>query len=129
MDSASHGDETEGEAGWIEGVAILVAVVVVVLVISFNDWTKERQFRGLQNKIESDHKFATIRNGQLEQLPVSDILVGDVIQVKYGEYIFFSTFRSGMLHRKILIAISALFLIISGPYSIYDSFYNESFLN
>ncbi len=86
VDSASH-DETEGEAGWIEGAAILVAVVVVVLVVAFNDWSKERQFRGLQNKIESDHKFAVIRQGQLEQLPIADILVGDVCQVKYGEWL------------------------------------------
>ncbi|VDN96753.1 unnamed protein product [Rodentolepis nana] len=82
---ATSNDETEGEAGWIEGVAILVAVVVVVLVIAFNDWSKERQFRGLQNKIESDHKFAVIRQGQLVQLPISDILVGDVCQIKYGK--------------------------------------------
>nr|CDS22742.1 plasma membrane calcium transporting ATPase 2 [Echinococcus granulosus] len=84
VDVASQ-DETEGEAGWIEGVAILVAVVVVVLVVAFNDWSKERQFRGLQNKIESDHKFAVIRQGQLVQLPISDILVGDVCQIKYGD--------------------------------------------
>ena len=30
-------DESENEAGWIEVVAILAAVVVVVLVTSFND--------------------------------------------------------------------------------------------
>uniref|UniRef100_A0A5K3EPV4 Calcium-transporting ATPase n=1 Tax=Mesocestoides corti TaxID=53468 RepID=A0A5K3EPV4_MESCO len=84
VDLASH-DETEGEAGWIEGVAILVAVIVVVLVVAFNDWSKERQFRGLQNKIESDHKFAVIRQGQLVQLPIADILVGDVCQIKYGD--------------------------------------------
>ncbi|KAM7539761.1 hypothetical protein Aperf_G00000043825 [Anoplocephala perfoliata] len=84
VDAASS-DETEGEAGWIEGVAILVAVVVVVLVVAFNDWSKERQFRGLQNKIESDHKFAVIRQGQLVQLPITEILVGDVCQIKYGD--------------------------------------------
>ena len=33
-------------AGWIDGLAILVAVVV--LVNAFNDWSKEKQFRGLQ---------------------------------------------------------------------------------
>nr|VZI15731.1 unnamed protein product [Spirometra erinaceieuropaei] len=85
VDAEAAGDETESEAGWIEGVAILGAVLVVVLVVAFNDWSKERQFRGLQSKIESDHKFAVIRNGQLEQLPVSDILVGDICQVKYGD--------------------------------------------
>lgn len=84
-DTSKTTNETEHEAGWIEGVAILMAVVVVVFVIAFNDWSKERQFRGLQNKIESEHKFAAIRKGQLEQLPVSEILVGDVCQIKYGD--------------------------------------------
>ena len=35
----------EPNVEWIEGLAILVAVMVVVLVTSFNDWSKEKQFR------------------------------------------------------------------------------------
>lgn len=66
--------------------AILVAVLVVVLVTAFNDWSKEKQFRGLQSKIEHEHKFSTIRNGEVEQIPVGDLLVGDICQVKYGEF-------------------------------------------
>ena len=84
---AGTSDETESEAGWIEGVAILGAVAVVVLVTAFNDWRKERQFRGLQSKIEHEHKFATLRDGQVEQVPVRELLVGDICQVKYGTYI------------------------------------------
>ncbi|CAF4887848.1 unnamed protein product, partial [Rotaria socialis] len=37
----------EANVEWIEGAAIIIAVIVVVLVTAFNDWTKERQFRGL----------------------------------------------------------------------------------
>ncbi len=47
----------EANIEWIEGAAIIIAVIVVVLVTAFNDWTKERQFRGLQSKIELDQKF------------------------------------------------------------------------
>lgn len=79
------GDDSESEAGWIEGVAILVAVIVVVLVVAVNDWQKERQFRGLQDKIESEHRIAVIRAGETKQVPVGELLVGDVCQVKYGE--------------------------------------------
>ncbi|KAF8771932.1 Plasma membrane calcium-transporting ATPase 3 like protein [Argiope bruennichi] len=78
-------DEGESEAGWIEGVAILVSVVIVVLVTAFNDYTKERQFRGLQNRIEHEHKFSVIRGGEVMQIPVSDIVAGDICQVKYGD--------------------------------------------
>ena len=61
-------------------------MIVVVLVTSFNDWRKERQFRGLQNKIEHEHKFAVLRSNEVVQIPVGDILVGDICQVKYGMY-------------------------------------------
>ncbi|XP_064473552.1 plasma membrane calcium-transporting ATPase 2-like isoform X3 [Ornithodoros turicata] len=75
----------DSEAGWIEGVAILVSVVIVVLVTAFNDYTKERQFRGLQNRIEQEHTFAVIRGGEVHQISVSEIVVGDICQVKYGD--------------------------------------------
>jgi len=60
------------------------AVVVVVLVTSINDWKKERQFRGLQKKIEHEHKFSTLRSGEVIQITVSEIVVGDICLVKYG---------------------------------------------
>ncbi|NXM86776.1 AT2B1 ATPase, partial [Oenanthe oenanthe] len=81
-------EEEESEAGWIEGAAILLSVVCVVLVTAFNDWSKEKQFRGLQSRIEQEQKFTVIRGGQVIQIPVADIIVGDIAQVKYGKYIF-----------------------------------------
>jgi len=73
--------EDEEEHGWIDSVAILVSVVVVVLVTAFNDYTKERQFRGLQSRIEGEHNFTVIRGGQVMQIPVSEIVAGDICQV------------------------------------------------
>lgn len=78
-------DEGESQAGWIEGVAILLSVVCVVLVTAFNDWSKEKQFRGLQSRIEQEQRFSVIRSGQVIQIPVADIVVGDIAQVKYGD--------------------------------------------
>ena len=49
--------EERKEIAWIDGAAILAAVVIVVLVTAINDWTKERQFRGLQKRLESDSKW------------------------------------------------------------------------
>nr|XP_027200064.1 plasma membrane calcium-transporting ATPase 2-like [Dermatophagoides pteronyssinus] len=84
-DSTGGPLQEESEAGWIEGAAILVSVIIVVIVTAFNDYTKERQFRGLQNRIEHEHKFSVIRNGEVIQLLVSDLVVGDICQVKYGD--------------------------------------------
>uniref|UniRef100_A0A914C5X9 Calcium-transporting ATPase n=1 Tax=Acrobeloides nanus TaxID=290746 RepID=A0A914C5X9_9BILA len=78
-------DDSEHDAGWIEGVAILISVVVVVLVTALNDYTKERQFRGLQAKIETEHRFAVIRGGNQIQIVVNELVVGDIAQVKYGD--------------------------------------------
>uniref|UniRef100_A0A7N8WSY2 Calcium-transporting ATPase n=1 Tax=Mastacembelus armatus TaxID=205130 RepID=A0A7N8WSY2_9TELE len=85
--SAAGGAEDEGEAdaGWIEGAAILLSVVCVVLVTAFNDWSKEKQFRGLQSRIEQEQKFQVVRGSQVIQLPVADIVVGDIAQIKYGD--------------------------------------------
>lgn len=78
-------DDDEAKHGWIEGLAILISVIVVVIVTAFNDYTKERQFRGLQSRIEGEHKFSVIRQGEVKQISVGDIVVGDICQIKYGD--------------------------------------------
>uniref|UniRef100_A0A8C5R7L7 Calcium-transporting ATPase n=1 Tax=Leptobrachium leishanense TaxID=445787 RepID=A0A8C5R7L7_9ANUR len=78
-------DEGESEAGWIEGAAILLSVICVVWVTAFNDWSKEKQFRGLQSRIEQEQRFTVIRNSQVIQIPVAELVVGDIAQVKYGD--------------------------------------------
>ncbi len=79
--------EEEDHPAWIEGVAILIAVVIVVLVTAFNDWSKERQFRGLQDRIEGEQTFSVIRAGAAVQVQIGELVVGDIIQVKYGDSI------------------------------------------
>nr|XP_060621907.1 plasma membrane calcium-transporting ATPase 2 isoform X3 [Anolis sagrei ordinatus] len=78
-------DEGEAEAGWIEGAAILLSVICVVLVTAFNDWSKEKQFRGLQSRIEQEQKFTVVRGSQVIQIPVAELVVGDIAQIKYGD--------------------------------------------
>uniref|UniRef100_A0A673HNB7 Calcium-transporting ATPase n=1 Tax=Sinocyclocheilus rhinocerous TaxID=307959 RepID=A0A673HNB7_9TELE len=84
-DSEGAEDEGEAEAGWIEGAAILLSVLCVVLVTAFNDWSKEKQFRGLQSRIEQEQRFAVVRNSTVIQIPVAEMVVGDIAQVKYGD--------------------------------------------
>lgn len=72
---------------WVEGAAIMIAVVVVVFVTAFNDWRKEKQFRGLQDRIESENVASVIRNGKMTQINMKDIVVGDICCVKYGDLI------------------------------------------
>lgn len=82
---SSKSEHGHGSAEWIEGVAIFLAVVIVVTVTAFNDWTKEKQFRGLQEKLESEHTIAVTRSGEVTQIPVAEIVVGDICMIKYGD--------------------------------------------
>lgn len=77
--------EEEINLEWLEGVAILFAVVLVVVITAFNDWSKEQQFRKLQAKIEQEQNFTVIRKGITIEIPLADIVVGDIAQVKYGD--------------------------------------------
>ncbi|KAK1723208.1 calcium-translocating P-type ATPase [Colletotrichum acutatum] len=80
-----HGDDT-AKLEWVEGVAIIVAITIVVVVGSLNDWQKERQFRKLNQKKE-DRIVKVIRSGKPANLSVHDILVGDVMLLEQGDII------------------------------------------
>eukprot|EP00033_Pygsuia_biforma_P001600 GCRY01001801.1.p1 GENE.GCRY01001801.1~~GCRY01001801.1.p1 ORF type:complete len:1034 (+),score=309.33 GCRY01001801.1:1287-4388(+) len=72
------------DEGWIEGTAILVAVCLVVVVGSLNDYSKEKQFRRLNAK-KQDRLVTVIRHGDQIQVSIYDLLVGDVIIVDTGD--------------------------------------------
>lgn len=46
-------EEGEENTGWIEGAAILIAVMLVTCVTATNEWTQEQQFRDL-NKVKEN---------------------------------------------------------------------------
>lgn len=62
-------DCTPPKVDFVEGVAIIIAVVIVVLVGSLNDWQKERQFRALNEK-KDDRTVKVIRKGQEQQINI-----------------------------------------------------------
>jgi P-type Ca2+ transporter type 2C len=84
----SNGNELPEEAKveWIEGVAIIVAIVVVVVVSTLNDWQMERQFNRL-NKKHNDRTVKVVRNGKSLELSIFDIMVGDVMHLETGDVI------------------------------------------
>ena len=71
---------------WVEGVAIIIAIMVVVVVGSLNDFQKERQFVKL-NKKKEDRDINVIRSGKTVEISVYDILVGDVVLLEPGDMI------------------------------------------
>jgi len=76
----------EAPVEWVEGVAIIVAIVIVVLVGAINDYQKERQFVKL-NKKKEDRDVKVVRSGKSRVISVHDILVGDVMHLEPGDMI------------------------------------------
>ncbi|KAG9390841.1 Cation-transporting P-type ATPase [Carpediemonas membranifera] len=75
---------SEGNWDWIEGVAILAAIVIVCTVTAFNDWSKERQFRKL-NAAKEDRMVTVIRTGVQQTINIHDLAVGDVVDLQQGD--------------------------------------------
>ncbi|KAH0573804.1 Calcium-transporting ATPase [Spironucleus salmonicida] len=70
--------------GYIDGIAILVAVAVVSLVGSVNDYQKERQFRKL-NAVKEARDITVLREGKLISLSVYSLVVGDIYVFEMGD--------------------------------------------
>ncbi|KAI9803719.1 MAG: plasma membrane calcium [Piccolia ochrophora] len=71
----------EGEPAsvdWVEGLAICIAIIIVVLVGALNDWQKERQFK-------EDREVKAIRSGTSVLMSVHDVTVGDILHMEPGD--------------------------------------------
>jgi P-type Ca2+ transporter type 2B len=62
----------------MEGASILIAVVIIVTVTSGNNYIKEQQFQKL-NAIASAKNVNVYRAGDLLNISVYELLVGDVV--------------------------------------------------
>ncbi|KAG9256889.1 calcium-translocating P-type ATPase [Emericellopsis atlantica] len=71
---------------WVEGVAICVAIIIVVVTQSFNDWQKERAFVKLSARKE-EREIKVIRSGKSELISVHDVLVGDILHLEPGDLV------------------------------------------
>eukprot|EP00123_Amoebidium_parasiticum_P012647 comp21496_c0_seq1/m.29799 comp21496_c0_seq1/g.29799 ORF comp21496_c0_seq1/g.29799 comp21496_c0_seq1/m.29799 type:complete len:976 (-) comp21496_c0_seq1:248-3175(-) len=78
------GMREDPRTGWIEGAAIIVAVLLVVMVTAANDYEKELQFRKLNAKKDMK-EVKVVRGGERAQVMVNDIVVGDIVIVETGD--------------------------------------------
>ncbi|EKE37414.1 plasma membrane calcium-transporting atpase, putative, partial [Entamoeba nuttalli P19] len=77
-------EEKEFNTDWIEGLAILAAVLVASLGASISDYSKQKKFLAL-SKDEKDVKIKVIRNGEQQQISIFDLCVGDIVNLDVGD--------------------------------------------
>ncbi|KAL4876710.1 hypothetical protein BJY04DRAFT_222885 [Aspergillus karnatakaensis] len=71
---------------WVEGVAILAAVIIVVVVASHNDWQKEKAFVKLNTK-KDNREVKVLRSGRSMLVNVNEVVVGDVLYLEPGDLV------------------------------------------
>ncbi|KAB2952602.1 calcium-translocating P-type ATPase, PMCA-type [Heliorestis acidaminivorans] len=73
-----------GFAEWYEGVAIATAVLLATMVATFSEHKNEASFQKLQEEA-SEITNKVFRNGQLVEIAVHDIVVGDKVVLQPGD--------------------------------------------
>ncbi len=73
------------KSGWIDGVSIYIAVVIIVTITSGNNYVKEKQFQKLVMKAAVDY-IAVYRGDSTmtTTIKASELVVGDLIKIEQG---------------------------------------------
>ena len=74
------------EYGYLEGIAIVLVVFVVVFLQAYIDYVKEQKFRQL-NSIKDNYAVKVVRNGEVHAVTAGEVLVGDVVELSAGDKI------------------------------------------
>lgn len=76
-----------GQAEWFEPVGILVAIMIANGVASFSENKQEGKASALKAEEEAKETSKVIRDGQLEEIHVSEVVVGDIVYLQAGDKI------------------------------------------
>ena len=83
-------DDIFENEGWLDGIAIFIAVILIVSVTAGNNYIKDQQFQKL-NAISDNRCMNTMRSGKIIQLNIYELLVGDIILIETGSENFLYT--------------------------------------
>ena len=72
------------EASFIDSIGIFLAVMLATLCGFFSELKSAREF-DLLNKVKDDIKIKVLRKGQMEEISINDIVVGDVVHLDLGD--------------------------------------------
>ncbi len=76
-----------GQAEWFEPVGILIAIMIANGVASISENKQENKASALKEEEEAKETAKVIRDGQLEEIHVNDVVVGDIVYLQAGDKI------------------------------------------
>jgi len=77
-------EEFRSHFAYLEGLAIVIVVLIVILVQASIDYSKEKKFRQL-NSVKDNYDVQTIRAGSVHAIQSTDVVVGDVVKISAGD--------------------------------------------
>lgn len=76
-----------GKAEWFEPVGILIAILIANGVASVSENKQENKASALKAEEEAKEMAKVVRDGQLEEIHVSEVVVGDIVYLQAGDKI------------------------------------------
>lgn len=76
-----------GETEWFEPVAILIAIMIANGVASVSESKQEGKASALKAEEEAKEMAKVIRDGHLQEIHVSEVVVGDIVYLQAGDKI------------------------------------------
>ncbi|XVF60156.1 hypothetical protein PTKIN_Ptkin08bG0021400 [Pterospermum kingtungense] len=73
--------------GWYEGGSIFFAVFIVTAVSAITYYRLERQIFDKLSKVSNNVQIDVVRGGQVQQVSIFDIVVGDIVCLKSGDQV------------------------------------------
>ncbi|CAL5988856.1 Calcium-transporting_ATPase [Hexamita inflata] len=74
------------DGSYIDGIAIIMAVIIVSMVASINYFQYEKQLYWL-NAVNDAKNVQVVRGGQQQSISIYDLVVGDILEVNQGDQI------------------------------------------
>ena len=76
-----------GQAEWFEPVGILIAILIANGVASISENKQENKASALKEEEEAKETAKVIRDGNLQEIHVSEVVVGDIVYLQAGDKI------------------------------------------
>ena len=76
-----------GQAEWFEPVGILIAILIANGVASISENKQEGKASALKAEEEAKEMAKVVRDGKLEEIHVSEVVVGDIVYLQAGDKI------------------------------------------
>lgn len=76
-----------GQAEWFEPVGIFVAIIIANGVAAYSENSQEHKANALKEEAEALERAKVVRDGYLQEIPVDDVVQGDIVYLQAGDKI------------------------------------------